>query len=212
MAISACCVIQAELKSIFPDVTLSAFLGSAPMFYAFHRLLCSDMYLGSDDVARTKKIDNQGQAVDSRTAGGLRQFYDIFTNVRRIGHPDQAKNVPRFGQWPNIPSKSQFVMFRGVRVGLLYVALDLMASTRENGIDMDKWTLPQLWENSFPCEDTLTAIVYSLFYWLNGYIILMLQHDMISIVAVMAGIDNPSMWPPMFGSIRQSYTIRKFWG
>ena len=42
------------------------------------------------------------------------------------------------------------------------------------------------------------------------YIVLRLCHSIASIVAVLSG-DQPSNWPPLFGSIGEAYTIRNFY-
>ena len=37
-------------------------------------------------------------------------------------------------------------------------------------------------------------------------------HDILALIAVGAGLDDPIDWPPLYGSPRQIYTIRRFWG
>lgn len=32
------------------------------------------------------------------------------------------------------------------------------------------------------------------------------------ILAVGSGLSSPEMWPPVFGPLEDSYTVRKFWG
>ena len=39
---------------------------------------------------------------------------------------------------------------------------------------------------------------------------LRLIHGLASILAVLCG-DVPARWPPLFGSIRDAYTVRRFW-
>ncbi|KAI5305809.1 hypothetical protein KEM56_003276 [Ascosphaera pollenicola] len=208
MIASVYCLCKAEFEYAFPDVTVPALMGIIPLFYTFRRLIASDFSLADVDVAQSKKGD------DAKTVGGLRQFCDTFTNIRRINHYDQAKNVPHFSQWPNVPSKLQFLTFRCVRMALLYIAFDLVnnLAAGDKEVDMDPWCFPQLWKNSFPLEDSIGAVACALMYLLNGYLILNIQYDAISVVAVATNIDTPKDWPPLFGSISQSYTMRRFWG
>ena len=37
-------------------------------------------------------------------------------------------------------------------------------------------------------------------------------HNVISLMAVSVGLDEPGDWPPLYGSIYEIYTIRRFWG
>jgi hypothetical protein len=37
-------------------------------------------------------------------------------------------------------------------------------------------------------------------------------HRALSIVFVSAGLSRPEDWPPFFGSVRDAYTLRNFWG
>ena len=37
-------------------------------------------------------------------------------------------------------------------------------------------------------------------------------HDILAIIAVGSGLDDPADWPPLYGSPCQMYTIRRFWG
>ncbi|CAH0053930.1 unnamed protein product [Clonostachys solani] len=43
------------------------------------------------------------------------------------------------------------------------------------------------------------------------YLTLSSYHDILAIIGVAIGVDSPSEWPPMYGSIIEAYTVRRFW-
>uniref|UniRef100_A0A8H7TQH3 Wax synthase domain-containing protein n=1 Tax=Bionectria ochroleuca TaxID=29856 RepID=A0A8H7TQH3_BIOOC len=43
------------------------------------------------------------------------------------------------------------------------------------------------------------------------YLTLSSYHDVLAIIGVATGFDDPSEWPPMYGSITEAYTVRRFW-
>jgi len=44
-----------------------------------------------------------------------------------------------------------------------------------------------------------------------SYVQLTILHDIFAAVFVGAGLDEPREWPPLFGDIREAYTIRRLW-
>ena len=61
---------------------------------------------------------------------------------------------------------------------------------------------------------TAREIVIRIYIYLNAvsvpYCTLRLAHSLAAIVAVLCG-DSPARWPPLFGRLRDAYTIRRFW-
>ena len=49
------------------------------------------------------------------------------------------------------------------------------------------------------------------FVW-GAYAMLEFVHRIHAFVSVLIGIDEPEDWPPFFGSILETYTMRRFWG
>ena len=49
------------------------------------------------------------------------------------------------------------------------------------------------------------------FIW-TAYSELEFVHHVHAFIAVAIGYDNPEDWPPLYGSIKETYTLRRFWG
>lgn len=47
--------------------------------------------------------------------------------------------------------------------------------------------------------------------WKN-WIVWTINHEAVSIVFVGGGVDQPEEWPPVFGSLSEAYTLKRFWG
>ncbi|VUC23488.1 unnamed protein product [Clonostachys rosea] len=43
------------------------------------------------------------------------------------------------------------------------------------------------------------------------YLTLSSYHDVLAIIGVTVGLDDPSEWPPMYGNIAEAYTVRELW-
>lgn len=46
---------------------------------------------------------------------------------------------------------------------------------------------------------------------LPDYLVLSSYHDILAIIAVSTNLNLPQEWPPLFGSIAQAFTVRKYW-
>lgn len=54
-----------------------------------------------------------------------------------------------------------------------------------------------------------------LFGWLGAirsYFDMAGGYHLISLLGVVFGLTEPALWPPMFGSFTEAYTVRKLWG
>ncbi|KAI8949634.1 membrane bound O-acyl transferase family-domain-containing protein [Xylaria longipes] len=51
-------------------------------------------------------------------------------------------------------------------------------------------------------------------HWIwDAYVILVTFHDIFAIIFVsLLRWDSPEEWPPLFGSVGEAYTLRRFWG
>jgi hypothetical protein len=124
---------------------------------------------------------------------------------RRCESPSLTQNIlfgPGLTTVPRPFIKSQLF-------GLLrcYIVVDLIghyvrASTYGQGVGA-----PPLLSDSFSHQ--------ILFGWLGAirsYFDMASGYHLISLLGVGLGLTEPALWPPMFGSFTEAYTMRKLWG
>ncbi|CAG9988671.1 unnamed protein product [Clonostachys byssicola] len=58
---------------------------------------------------------------------------------------------------------------------------------------------------------TLLRLHWVLVQIVPDYCTLSSYHDILAIIGVATRVDDPSEWPPMYGSIAEAYTVRRFW-
>jgi hypothetical protein len=66
--------------------------------------------------------------------------------------------------------------------------------------------------NEISHSELKTRAMASVGHWVAGYTFLTLLHSIIAFATVLLGIYEPKSWPPLFGSVREIYSIRQTWG
>ncbi|KAL2755524.1 hypothetical protein ACRALDRAFT_2027258 [Sodiomyces alcalophilus JCM 7366] len=70
--------------------------------------------------------------------------------------------------------------------------------------------LPSMTASQFFRECLIrTQMVFEAFW--SAYAVYTSGHAVFSVICVGIGLDEPHEWPPMFGHVRESYSIRRFW-
>jgi hypothetical protein len=135
-------------------------------------------------------------------SGGLRAkilwTLDIACNKRRVGWRRQVKTVTHFSSRnPSYtPSRTQFLIFRTIRLILSYLLIDFLMS----------FPPPDLRQ---PQGAFLAVIMFGL--WFIIYLTQSTTYDLYSVIAVGLHMSGVEAWPPRFGSIFEVYSVRRFW-
>lgn len=143
------------------------------------------------------------------TVAAIFQGMLLLWNLRRIGTSWSAKNVPPRTQQSFI----QFVAGRFLWQSFAYVLLDLCVSApgpSQHLLQVPKQTLWRL--SGLSVEDAVFRIVGSISFWITVAILLFFLHGTASTIGVILNLWQPSDCAPLFGSFREAYSLRKFWG
>ncbi|OJD23032.1 hypothetical protein ACJ73_05611 [Blastomyces percursus] len=172
-----------------------------------------------------KEHDGDADTADIHAASTRNDFYDkvrwsldIAVNKRRINHADQTRNVPYFdsSRPHHIPSRRSFLLFRAARFILLYLVFDLITSQPledaqvKLGPGKDR-IFSRLMANDISPAEIGETVGILVGHCICGYISLLIGYDFFSLVAVGLRGAEVSDWRPLFGDIRQVYSIRTFW-
>jgi hypothetical protein len=137
-------------------------------------------------------------------SGGLRAkilwTLDITFNKRRVGWQRPVKTLPNFSSKnPSYtPSRTQFLIFRTIRLILSYLFIDFVMS----------FPLPDLQQP----QTSLETIVIGIWFTSSVYLVHSSTYDLYSVIAVGLHLSEVEAWPPRFGSLYEVYSVRRFWG
>ncbi|KAF2146991.1 uncharacterized protein K452DRAFT_294505 [Aplosporella prunicola CBS 121167] len=144
-----------------------------------------------------------GKTAISRVVGAI----SLLWNMRRIGTKWQVPNVKT-----TFLTRAQFLRCRLATTFVTYIILDAFISAPAPApslITSDKQSL--LFKN-MSSKDIAFRIIGSVSYWFTGFLYVLVVSNLIAIALVATGLSSPSDRPQLFGSVKDSYTLRNFWG
>lgn len=138
----------------------------------------------------------------------------VVSNPRGIGTEWQIRNLPPFSRKDKgyVPSRRSFLVQRIAGfvcfylLGWVYPQLIALLPLRVEDFESSKLRL-----FSLSTGELLVRVCYAVDAFLLLYIRHNTLHWLVSAIAVLLG-DSPERWPPLFGDIRDAYTLRRFWG
>ena len=141
------------------------------------------------------------------------QVIALLWNLRRVGTRWQVKNVPASSSGGLATrSRTRFLLRRLTTTFFAYLVLDIMISGRSPDLALvspQKETLFKL--GSLPLEDVVFRIIGTVSFWFSTALINLVMANGIAIFSVLTGLSTPSDCPPLYGSIWEAYSIRRFW-
>ena len=149
----------------------------------------------------------------------LRFGYRSIYSHRNIGTPNEVKNVPPFSAVDPqyVPSRARFLVDKAVIFLFCYMILDLATSGSPqpdaNAINFSIRKVPLFSRlATVSGEELVIRLVTTLGLWVSLYCVLQAGTSLYAFVFVALCIDQPRDWPPSFGSLREAYSVRQFWG
>ncbi|KAK6535858.1 hypothetical protein TWF281_000108 [Arthrobotrys megalospora] len=191
---------------------------------AYNCFLITSTLLHLEGIDATDPVISK--PVNGRPPGYFTRLWRGLTycvNARGINTPYQIKNVPAFDSkrpgW--VPSRRRFLATNLAWFIFLFLTQDLfyfqevpkedeikfVGINRENLI----WRHPTdgpITGDEIGYRVGVTMLMWSLLIPVS----VNLQYTFLSLVAVGTGLSEPKNWPPVFGSPKDSYTLRLFWG
>lgn len=167
-----------------------------------------------NNLRRTKNRNNNGTFWER-----LRFGYFAMFSSRLCGTPYEVKNIPPFDPKDStyVPSRTRFLL-RKLGIAMLgYLIIDfLIGSDRDrsmNPIIFSAANVPLLTRiKNVSGMELAVRSASVLTFWVANYCFLQLFIAVSAIARVACGLDDVKFWRPMFGSLREAYSIRRFWG
>ena len=137
---------------------------------------------------------------------------------RHINTPFEVKNCSRFSSKDKsyVPSRSRFLLGALGSLVACYAFLDINDANAQSGQDAsifapDKVPLFTRLGN-IDVEEVALRFILSVMIWTTSYFMLRMAYEGASILCVGLKLTKVESWRPMFGSIWELYTVRRFWG
>lgn len=130
---------------------------------------------------------------------------------------EDMKNLPAFSskQPTLIPSRPAFLLWTFIKIVACYIVLDTLSLGADAETDMKHFApqhVPLLSRLSEVSAEELATRLFSTL--VTGIAICCSQEGLQSLLAFAAvgvGISGVGSWRPRFGSLRDAYSIRRFW-
>jgi len=174
--------------------------------------------LSSKDIPRPVREDEDG--VDPRTQGILESevvsAWRLLWNMRGIQTPRAISNVPPFSASDHsyVPTWTTFLLRNLVSIAVLALTIDFFASQPPANVQTNYSLTKQhlLWRLSeVDSEELLLRIAGTLGFWVNMTCYISVMYSCLAVLFVGLGLDDPIDWPPVYGSLANAWTIRRFW-
>lgn len=129
-----------------------------------------------------------------------------------------VKNIPSFSRKDPgyVPGRNEFLRGMIIKWSAYVLILDLVSlvsNDADNTLTFSSARIPfftRLVDVSG--EEISTRIISIIAYWTIQYIVIEVVSGTLAIAAVILGITEVNVWPPVFGSLGDSYSLRQFWG
>lgn len=166
----------------------------------------------------TKKETRGSTGLTSSLWARLMFGFDAATSRRHLNTPYEVKNCRHFSAKDEsyVPSRSKFVLGALGSFIACYLFIDINDANAQSDQDTalfapDKVPFFSRLGDVTPEELAVRFIIPPII-WATSYSMIQMTYDLMSIVAVSLRITDVKSWRPVFGSIWDAYTVRKFWG
>lgn len=187
--------------------------------YLSHRPLSAREKTGQinlDLAARKEKQKLNHEALWRRLKWGL----FATTAWRAPATSWEVKGTPRFDSrrptW--IPSRPRFLLNTLKTLIPCWIILDLMSlvppQSAEARVEDFAWNRVPIFSRLFEVsiEEIAKRFLTTFLFWTATYCILQVFYSIVAGVSVALGLTRVEVWPPLFGSMTQCYSMRQFWG
>ncbi|MCJ1251307.1 hypothetical protein MMC30_008539 [Trapelia coarctata] len=144
--------------------------------------------------------------------------FNISLQSRFPGTKWPVRNIPPFSRRDlgYIPGKAEFLV-RKIFKCLIYILI-LRLSHRfgnpdENPVLFSSDRIPFLTRlGNVSASEMRTRVLGVLAYWTIQYMVIEVLYSFLAVLAVAMRITDVDVWPPVFGSVDDAWSIRQFWG
>ncbi|KXX77983.1 hypothetical protein MMYC01_201731 [Madurella mycetomatis] len=166
------------------------------------------------------RIDRPAREATSYAAFGLskiRWALTLIFNMRGVRWNYQVKNVPPVSAGRRLVSRTDFLLRRAAMAVYYLVMADLASQAAVTVLYTNEATLVrgQVDSKYLHLRDGRSAVwsfLRAVVFGVQPYYMLQLQYAVLSLLAVSVQLSQPTDWPPIFGDLAETTSVRDFWG
>ena len=169
------------------------------------------------DRKRTKIAHRTTETTLEEVWSRIRQGIDSAVSFRRSGTPEEVRNVPLFsGQDRNyIPSRGEFLRHHLKLLAFCYLTLDILglsADPNKNAVFFAPDKIPFFARaGQISGAELAMRVLCTLGSGLGMFCSQQGGYSIMALIFVGLDVSEPRSWRPLFGSITEAYTVRRFW-
>ncbi|KAB5522925.1 membrane bound O-acyl transferase family-domain-containing protein [Coniochaeta sp. 2T2.1] len=177
--------------------------------------------LGRDTNANGTALRTDGSKTN-KSPGSFRSRlvfgFQTAISRRHLNTPYETKNCPHFSAEDKryVPSRSRYVLRTLGSVVACYLFVDINDATSLSGENARLFAPDQIpfffRLDSITVDQIALRLVIAVMVWAATYCLIRMTYDMVGIAAVSLRITGVQSWRPLFGSVWDLHTVRRFWG
>lgn len=143
--------------------------------------------------------------------------WSMLWNMRAVLTPWSIKNIPPFSYTRKkfLPTRGRFLLMHMRTIMLASFILDIFNQLPPPNIE-DTMSQKHQYLFSRLSEVTVEELVVRIFavlgFWINTACTVSLINSAFAVIHVGLRLQDPVSWPPIFGKLSESYSVRHFWG
>ena len=158
------------------------------------------------------------QGVTQTVLARLRFGFRISLQSRFPGTKWPVKNIPPFSRHgpSHVPTKVDFLVRNALKCSIYILILRLsnrFGSPDQNPVLFSQNQIPFFTRlRDVSASEVGTRFLSVMGYWTVQYMVIQVLYSILAILAVTLRITDVKVWPPVFGSVGDAWSIRQFWG
>ncbi|KAL1733997.1 membrane bound O-acyl transferase family-domain-containing protein [Schizophyllum commune] len=186
---------------VFLTYSLGCLLYGWPLFTAIHFYFLTDPFTDG-----TRHLYDKRPAKDMPLLERIWWATCLVASFRGVGW---SKPVPHLRQIPKGQSRGSYIVEHS-----LWLVFYIFFADMVNLYLISNPITSSRAAEAFPAssQGPVFQALNSCAFWANAWAGFNIQYELIAILAVSLGLWEPQLWPPMFGSFWDAYTVRRTWG
>ena len=151
---------------------------------------------------------------DSSVLSRAHWGFATLLSPRHLGTPAESAHSPRWT--PRVPLRSAYLVRAAVTAVVCFTIVDVLSVSNDpaaNAAHFPQWRVPLLTRlPDVGVQELVMRVAVTVAVWGTVYCLLTFGHAVLGVMCVATGLSGVEMWRPVFGEVREAWSVRRFWG